>query len=1414
VASPPPAHGIDPANSLTTRFRRAAFSLTMLVVICIGLTSLLLSLWEIPRKEETLHNNTLRVIGVRMVADIRSRLNNVRQLSQSSMVWTALTDTSDREMYLKPYLAGLGQDDAELGVVLLDYRGRLTAGELHYALTDPDLIRLVEGVLKDKRSHLLVHPHDATLLAAYPVLYPYTQDAIGVLLGGFDLRTMFATDVAGLDHGHGVALRHNGQPIVRVPEPPPAAFFPVRTPLLLPELASGTHLELELYSLDYDWLMPPLEQLLIYLVVGWGVATLVWPLSERLAGTLTNRLNQLVYVCTQVAEGRPLLPEVQPGSDEIALLSRTLHDALLALRQIQDHLEERVEERTRALQESEERYRQGFEINTAVKLLINPEDGSVVDANEAACAFYGYSRAQLLEMKVSDINILSPEAIRTEMENALAEHRLYFRFQHRLASGEIRDVEVYSGPITVRHRRLLHSIIHDVTERRRAVAALRESERRFRTYVESSPVPVAVVDAHGDYQEANPAALAMLGYDLPTLRSKNFFDLAPAEEREALQQRFATLMATGHMEGDIQRVCADGSVIWITVRAVAIEQGRFLLFAQDITQRKRDEQVLRDSQARYQTLFESMADALFVYEIEPITQLGQLIECNQFAVDYTGYSRAELLGKNLRDLEAPNSEVKLAAMVQTLHAGQAISFEQIHLSQQGEPIPVEIHAHAFLLEGRQVAISIVRDIRERKRSEAALRQAEEKYRSVVESIKQGVFQIDNTNRWSYLNPAWEEITGFTVAEVLGHNSADALLPTDRARYLKTLAPLFAHQAPLCRDQFRFLYHSGGYRWVELFAQATSDSAGHYNGISGTLTDITERRAAETQLRLAASVFQHSHEGIVLTDREARIIDVNDAFTRITGYSRHEVVGQNPRFLKSGHQDPTFYANLWQALEQRGFWQGEVWNRSKQGEVYPELLTISAVHDEQGGTSHYVGVFADISPLKSHEQQLERIAHYDALTQLPNRILLADRMQQALAQAKRAGHRVAVCYLDLDGFKAVNDTRGHAAGDELLTEVARRLKAWVREGDTVARLGGDEFVLLLLGLESVDQCEEILARVNHAIAEPVFLSGTPVSVSASIGVALFPDTDGDADTLLRYADQAMYGAKEAGKNRFQLVSMEQDRYARRRRALLRELDLALERNELLLHYQPKVNLHNGQVVGVEALLRWRHPKRGLLAPNSFLFDLNHAPLEIRIGRWVLESTLAQGEQWRANGLTLGLSVNISAPHLEAGDFPDHIEQLMAQYPWAKGRFELEVLESAAVEDIDRVAQLMRACQAAGVSFALDDFGTGYSSLTYFRRLPAETLKIDKSFVITMLENSDDHAIVEGVLGLTTAFGRTAIAEGVESAAHGHELMRLGCHLVQGYGIAPPMPAEEIPAWVNHWNAHPEQRLGSSSSERAD
>ena len=576
-----------------------------------------------------------------------------------------------------------------------------------------------------------------------------------------------------------------------------------------------------------------------------------------------------------------------------------------------------------------------------------------------------------------------------------------------------------------------------------------------------------------------------------------------------------------------------------------------------------------------------------------------------------------------------------------------------------------------------------------------------------------------------------------------------------------------------------------------------------DGISLAMADAsqlleTERQSllqATEKIRLIAKVFETAHEGIVITDTQGTILDVNEAFLLITGYSREDVLGKNPRILRSGRQEKGFYGEMWSALVKQGAWSGEVWNRRKSGEIYPEFLSISSIVNEKGVVTHYVGIFSDITTLKRHEKQLERIAHFDALTGIPNRVLLADRMKQAIAQTRRTKSIMAVCYLDLDGFKPINDMYGHDFGDNVLVDIAMRIGMVIRGGDTVARLGGDEFVVLLLGLEKVEECSTSLQRLLSAISEPVSVHDEVFHVTASIGVSFCDSEDDDPDILLRQADQAMYAAKQEGKNRYHVYDQTHDKQAREYHEITTRIRTGLDHGEFELFYQPKIDLRNHVIIGAEALIRWNHPERGFLMPGDFLPIIQNSDLETYLGKWVIDEALAQLDQWHLQGLDLKISINIAAHHLQSKEFIFDLKSRLECYPQLPhGCLQIEILETAALNDLRKVTDVIEACKELGIGFALDDFGTGYSSLTYLRSLPADTIKIDQSFVREMLKDPADEAIVSGIIALATAFGREIVAEGVENEDLANVLRKMGCQVAQGYGIAMPMSAPSLQTWL--------------------
>jgi diguanylate cyclase (GGDEF)-like protein/PAS domain S-box-containing protein len=570
------------------------------------------------------------------------------------------------------------------------------------------------------------------------------------------------------------------------------------------------------------------------------------------------------------------------------------------------------------------------------------------------------------------------------------------------------------------------------------------------------------------------------------------------------------------------------------------------------------------------------------------------------------------------------------------------------------------------------------------------------------------------------------------------------------------------------------------------------------------------QAAEEKLRLAERAFQNTAEGITMTDMNADVVSINPAFEAITGYSEAEVMGKNLRFLKSGHHDDAFYKEMWNTLLETGHWRGEIWNRRKNGDVYPAWLTISAVRDKHYETSHYVGVFTDISQIKEAQDQINFLAHHDALTKLPNRALFRERFEHALLHAQRENNPIALLFIDLDRFKTVNDTLGHPQGDQVLLEVSRRINRIIRASDTLARLGGDEFVLLLEEKTDAQHAAVVARKLIDLFSQSMIIAEHELVVTASIGITLYPNDGDDTDVLTRHADRAMYEAKQQGRNTYRFFTQSLSEGALERLMMENNLRRAISRDELVLYYQPIVNLNSQQLQGVEALVRWQHPEQGLIAPGLFIELAEEIGIIGDIGQWVLREACTQLAQWDSLGFRVPrISVNLSAQQIDREALISLVSRELENNDLSPERLELEVTESMLIRNPEWSRTILSELRTIGIKFAVDDFGTGYSSLAYLKLLPLDRLKIDQSFVRDIGQDTNDEAIVRAIIGLSKSLGLESVAEGVEQAQQAVFLQQAGSELAQGYLYSRPLPAEKI---FDNWaGAHPGKDKKSTQGE---
>jgi len=680
---------------------------------------------------------------------------------------------------------------------------------------------------------------------------------------------------------------------------------------------------------------------------------------------------------------------------------------------------------------------------------------------------------------------------------------------------------------------------------------------------------------------------------------------------------------------------------------------------------------------------------------------------------------------------------------------------------------------------------------------------ERQYRSLLEFTPTGLFISDVRGVISELNSRMLRLLMLPRNQLLGHAFAEFAAEGFRDEFRLHSRQVFAKRLP-ATTELALQLADGTRLDVQLHTHPYQypDREGDY--VITAVEDITERKKNDLHLQLAAAVFAHVSDGFMITGVDGAILDVNDAFSQITGYSKQEAIGKKPGFLRSARQTKDFYKEVWQILQIQGEWHGEVWNCKKSGNLFCASMHINAIKDANGVTQQFVILFSDNSRQEAYKEKLERMVHFDVLTDLPNRSLLLDRLQQAMALGKRRKQLIALAFIDLDGFKQVNDGLGHDAGDEVLVCLSLRFQEALRAGDTIARLGGDEFVAMFVGLNTRTECIPLVKRLLEQACIPIDVRGRKIILSGSIGITFYPQAENvDPGQLLKQADQAMYQAKLSGKNQYKLFNASlgmADRGLYESRERIRK---ALGNREIVLYYQPKVNMRTGQVVGVEALIRWQHPERGLLSPETFFLPIENDPLANEIELWVINEAIKQISLWLESGLRMSVSVNIGPWHLEQNDFVALLQSILGRYPPLPANLlELELLESSFLLDVKRVANSIRACSEIGVCFALDDFGTGYSSLTHLRQLPVQTLKVDQSFVRNMLDDPEDLAILNGVIGLSRAFEKKVIAEGAESGEHCEILLQLGCELVQGFGIARPMAEPEFRNWLKGWRPDPD------------
>ncbi len=996
------------------------------------------------------------------------------------------------------------------------------------------------------------------------------------------------------------------------------------------------------------------------------------------------------------------------------------------------------------------------------------------------------------------------------------------------------------------------------------------AKERIRAIIEAIRLPLALTDANENIIHLNRSFTDLIGYtegdiaDLAGLRALAYPDsqyrkwVVDAWQKK-VDQAESTGMPLDTLETAI--VCKDGMTRTFLISSTPLQQsleGLHLIAFYDITEHYDMIQALRFRQIGLDRAGEN---------ILWIDSDGRILDANETACNKLGYTRKEMSHLTVADLDPFFPFETWPEHWQDLKRNGVVRLESKQRRRDGSIFPTEVIANFFEYEGREYNCALVADITERKISEARIGRLANLYKALIE-INQAIARMDDkASLFPLVCTMAVDFGGLKMAWVGEHNETTGLLDIKSiygtgSDYLKNIvistdstlpegkgpsgvafrenravivndfqtskitelwhkaATHFDWQSsgafPILRGEKPYavltVYHDQKNAFDEETTALLEEMVRDVSFALDSFDRETMRRRAQSNLNASErhfrAYFERSMVGMAATSASKGMLEVNDALCKMLGYSKEELMGKT--WTELTHRDDLevnedlFGRVLRGALEEYELDKRFV---RKDGEIVYVHIAVRAVRNDQGEVDYFVAIINDVTDARNKQRELEQLAHYDKLTGLPNRALLNDRLEMGLAQAKRAGGNLAVCFMDLDGFKPVNDTFGHETGDALLVEIARRIMAISRATDTVARLGGDEFVLLLPEISGEEECRHMLERIMETVKQPLDVNGHEIRISASIGIAIYPEDVTDGESLIRHADQAMYIAKQMGRNRMHFFDAAFDQQAQIRSEGLSRVAMALEQGELILYYQPKVNMQSGQVVGMEALIRWLHPQRGLIPPGEFLPMIENSDFEIRLSEWVITTAMTQLAQWQAEGVHFTVSVNLPGRHLQSHGFIEFVASAVARHQDMDATcFEFEVLETAAIGDMGTAILKMQGCIAQGIHFSIDDFGTGYASLAYLRRLPARTIKIDQVFVRDMLEDEEDLSIVEGVISLARTFKKEVIAEGVESIGQGLQLLSFGCRLAQGYGIARPMEAKLVSDWVRNYQPPPEWRSG--------
>ncbi|MEW8351712.1 MAG: EAL domain-containing protein [Candidatus Thiodiazotropha taylori] len=936
-------------------------------------------------------------------------------------------------------------------------------------------------------------------------------------------------------------------------------------------------------------------------------------------------------------------------------------------------------------------------------------------------------------------------------------------------------------------------------------------KRKFGMLLDSTSEAIYGIDLKGNATFVNPTCLSLLGYDsADELLGRNMHaaihhhhengDPYPLEQCQIVK----AFSESKSVEVDSEVFWKkDGSAFHVEYRSSPIFEaekcvGAVVSFV-DITQRRMLERSLVENERKYRLLAENMPDMVYQMSLPD----GKYHYVSPSAENIFGVTAAVWYENPILISELIHSDwqdyFKREWQVLITEGSTEVYEYQINHPENGVRWLNQRNSITRDADGMPVMITgVVTDITSQKELEHEVASNEERLSLALRSANQGLYDLNVQTGEAVVNDEYATMLGYDPKTFHETNAKwlERLHPDDVERVGQVYLDYIGGKSEEYRVEFRQKRKSGDWIWILSIGRIVDWlQDGQPLRMLGTHTDITKLKDAQEKVRQAAQVFSSTIEGVTITDTNGTILDVNDAFCEITGYSRDEVIGNNPRVLKSGRHKREFYDEMWHSLTTTGAWRGEIWNKRKDGIVYPEMLTISRVTDENQVPTGYVAVFTDITEAKKTEERLEFLAHHDPLTRLPNRYLLNAYLERLLKSSARDDEKLAVVFIDIDRFKQINDNFGHASGDELLKQCASRITKSIRAGDIVSRISGDEFVVLLENVGGSGNVSLIVRKIIEKFNEPFYLNKQEVAATCSIGISLFPDDGNDVSKLLGFADTAMYRAKNDGRNDYQFYTPEMTSAATEQLFMESALKKALQENQFSLVYQPQLHLGSEALIGFEALIRWYHPEQGMIGPNHFIPFAEKTGLIQKIGEWVLNEACCQAREWLKGNIQFGkIAVNISGRQVQHPNFADRVVELLEAHQLDPVYLELEVTESFLMDHEETAIGQLRELQKLGITVAIDDFGTGYSSMSYLKNLPINKLKIDQSFVHDIPHDNNDMAISSAVIALGNAMELQVIGEGVETLEQIAFLKEKGCQYGQGYYFSRPLNAEDVALYI--------------------